>query len=339
MSMLFVDTCIFEKKGLNFDKENIIINALLDCYKNGKFKFYNLSVIDNEIKNHIKLRADKDLNTLKKFKWLKELIDYNDIEKKCYKDMEDYESFKKNIGAINCNVSEINPELVFKKYFSLEFPFENKKDKRSEFPDAFTSEYLNEIKTKNEQETIYFITDDEGLKKSLNPSIVVYKSIEEFLKELNGIDIKEYSFIKKLIIDNLSDISSNILARLNLKVSFMESEIIEPDGIILNNKFLFDVINVSGDEIYVSCVFSELTLTGEFSCLDYNNSYWPNDEDYYTYIQYIKANGIKYEDVELEFKIIKKDNDYLIEYNNIYNLDINFDILEENANESFSPYD
>lgn len=53
MSMLFVDTCIFEKKGLNFDKENIIINALLDCYKNGKFKFYNLSVIDNEIKNHI----------------------------------------------------------------------------------------------------------------------------------------------------------------------------------------------------------------------------------------------------------------------------------------------
>ena len=60
--MLFVDTCIFEKKGLNFDKENIIIDALLDCYKNGKFKFYNLSVIDNEIKNHIKLRDDKDLN-------------------------------------------------------------------------------------------------------------------------------------------------------------------------------------------------------------------------------------------------------------------------------------
>ena len=73
-----------------------------------------------------------------------------------YKELIDYENFKKNILAVNCSIEKINPEKAFNKYFKVELPFELKKEKKNGFPDAFISEYLNDL-SKKDNNKIYFI--------------------------------------------------------------------------------------------------------------------------------------------------------------------------------------
>ena len=100
-----------------------------------------------------------------KFEWIKNYVKEKDIDANCYKELIDYENFKKNIFAVDCSLEKVNPENVFKKYFKVELPFELKKEKKSEFPDAFISEYLNDLSRKDDDK-IYFISNDDGLVKS-----------------------------------------------------------------------------------------------------------------------------------------------------------------------------
>ena len=112
MNKLFVDTNAFESIGFNFDLKNPIIKALMRNAKSGEYIYYNLSVIDNEVTNHIKDRCLKEYSKVKKIKWLKSYLKDNDIKDNCFKDLTDYEKFKNNIAAISCNVSSINPEDI-----------------------------------------------------------------------------------------------------------------------------------------------------------------------------------------------------------------------------------
>lgn len=340
MKKLIIDTNIYDSKGLNFDINNIIVKVLVDCAKKNKFEYLNLSVIDNEILSHLKVRGEESEKSLKKsYKWITKYINESEIYNNCFKDLIDYEKFKNNIKAINCDFSKINPEIVLKKYFNMELPFEKKESKKHEFPDAFIAEYVNNLAKCNESDEVIFISRDNGLLKSLSTDITKYSTIEEFLKDLNGIDVNKYSFINDLITNNLTEICGNILSNLELDIKFIEEEEIEPTGVILDKMFDFDVIDVSENIISISCIFRELHLNGNFTCLDYDNSYWPNDEDYYTYMEYIKSDDIKYENVNIEFEIVKNDEEYLIKYNNKYTLDIDYNIVKENATEHFSAYE
>lgn len=336
MKKLFIDTNIYDSRGLNFDEKNIIIKILIDCAQKNKFVYLNLSVIDNEILAHLKKRgAESEKNLKKNHKWITKYINDVEIYNNCYKDLIDYEKFKESIKAINCNVSKIDSEVILKKYFDVELPFEKKEVKKNEFPDAFIAEYINDFVVNNKHDEVIFVSQDNGLMKSISEDVKKYSSIEEFLMDLNGVDVNKYSFINHIITDNLTNISSNILNNLELDIKFIDEEEIEPTGVFINNDFDFYVIDDSENTISVSCTFKELHLSGNFTCLDYDNSYWPNDEDYYTYIEYIKSEDIKYEDVNIEFDIVKDGEDFIIEYDGKYTLDIDFNIIKENATEHY----
>lgn len=90
-------------------------------------------------------------------------------------------------------------------------PFELKKEKKSEFPDAFISEYLNDLSGKDDDK-IYFISNDDGLVKALDKSIITFKNITSFFSEINSDDSKKIKqFAREVITAKLTEISSYIL--------------------------------------------------------------------------------------------------------------------------------
>lgn len=171
MNKLFIDTNAFDRIGLNFDEKNPIIYLLIKNVNDKMYEYHSLSVIDNEVISHIKEKCLDAYNKLNRFKWLKKYISEDELKTNCYKDLTDYNQFKEKISAIKCDVSKINPEDIFDKYFKVEYPFA-KGDKRKEFPDAFISTYVNNLKCPT-TEKIYFVSNDNTLKKSLNNNIVI----------------------------------------------------------------------------------------------------------------------------------------------------------------------
>lgn len=340
MDKLFIDTNVYESKGFNFDEKNISIKVLTDNIKNKKYEYCNLSVIDNEIKSHITKKGDISKRLLnKKCKWIKNYVEENIIYENCYKDLIDYENFKHKVSAIDCDVSLINPENILKKYFSMELPFEDNKNKRKEFPDAFIVEYLNDLVNNSLDYRIHFVSNDNGLKQALDKKIDKYTTIEEFLTAINGITPDNYSNIKQKIEENLSVISSEILTRLDVKCTFIEEENINIDSVILNRNFDIEILDEDENKIYVNCIFKEISLMGSFICLDYENSYWPNDGECYVYTQYLKANKIDIENFEMSLTIDKASNEYKLDYDNIYSVEINYEKMKGFACDSFSPLD
>ena len=338
MDKLFIDTNVFESKGFNFDKRNILIKVLTDNIKDKKYEYNSLSVIDNEIISHISENCYEEEHLLnKKYKWLKNIVNEKIIHDNCYKNLLDYEQFKKDCNSIQCDVSHINAESVFKKYFAIKLPFELKK--RKEFCDGFISEYLNLLVKKMNANKIYFISNDNGLKKSLNNSIKKYSTIEEFLKEVNGMDPEKYSFIKEIIRKNIINIGTKILEYLSVDCIGIEEEEIKIDEIKLSNEFEIELMDASNNEFYVNCTFKKISLVGNFTCLDYDNSYWPNDEMNYTYKEYLESSEIDYNNYEVSLKIKKLKDDYTIDYNNIYHVEINYEKMKKYASGRFSPYD
>ena len=340
MDKLFIDTNVYEAKGFNFDEKNILIKVLTNNIKNRKYEYCNLSVIDNEIKAHINKKGTESKRILhKKYKWIENHIEENIIYENCYKDLIDYENFKNVTSATNCDVSLINPEKVFKKYFSMELPFEDNKNKRKEFPDAFIAEYLNDLINNSLDYKIHFISNDNGLKQALDKKINKYTTIEEFLTTINGMDPDNYSNVIQIIEENLSMISSEILSRLDVKCTFIEEEEINIDAVILNNNFDVEILDEDENKIYVNCIFSEISLIGSFICLDHENSHWPNDEEYYVYTQYLKADKIDIENFEMSLTIDKNNGEYELGFDNIYTVEINYEKMKEFACDSFSPLD
>ena len=243
MNKLFIDTNIFESKGFNFDQRNILIKLLIENAKNKNYEYYNLSVIDKEIISHITDRCSSRKRELfRRFKWIKNYVKEKDIDANCYKELIDYENFKKNIFAVDCSLEKINPEKVFNKYFKVELPFELKEEKKNGFPDAFISEYLNDLSKKDDNK-IYFISNDNGLVQSLDKSIIIFKNITSFFSEINSGDLEKVKqFAREIITAKLTEISSHVLGLGEFNTVGLEDEEINPESIRLSDDFNLEIL-------------------------------------------------------------------------------------------------
>ena len=266
MDKIFIDTNIFQKNGFNFDKKNPIIGLLMKNIKEKKYEYCNLSVIDNEIISHINQRIDENKKYLKKLKWVEKNLDKKIINENINKIMLDYDEFKKNVCAKNCDVSKINPEVIFHKYFNIIYPFETKK--KDEFPDAFIAEFINNLNVEN-KENVYVITNDKGFAKSLNENIIVFNSIELFLEKFNNVDSKEYQKICKFILKNKKNLEKEIFNRIAIDYSDLIEPIVDLHNINFNEIIDIKVIEKNTNEYYINCICDELILDGNFCCNDY----------------------------------------------------------------------
>ena len=326
MNKLFIDTNVFYKMGYNFDDKNPIIYMLLKNAKEKIFRYYNLSIIDNEIIEDLKERGNKNFKKIKSLKWIREYIDEETIKKNCCKDLIDYTNFKTKIKAINCTVDNINPEVILKKYFNIMYPFE--KEKRKEFPDAFIAEYINSLQL-NDKEKIYFISEDKGLISALKKHIIIYNSLEKFLSDLNKISPCKFKKIDEFIKDNFDIIENGIMEKANIMATDLENEDIDIETISVNGISNIDVIDNNNGLYYINCMTDYISLNGQFSCLDYNNSYMPNDCDFYALEEYLSTNRIDIENYEFYITLKEENDNFKIIFPDQYNISIDYNLMQE----------
>ncbi len=292
---IFIDTNVFEKKGFNFDARNQIIGQYQILTKNKNFENVCVSVVDNEIKQHINKKIDENKKGIKKHcKWLYNCLDEAIIDENINKDLLDYEKFKQECETINIDLKNINPELVMEKYFKIQYPFELTKP--NEFKDAFFLEAVYKYAKEHELYTSFIvITNDNGIKNAVeeqgNKKIITLDSIEQLIDTM----IKYPQAEKTKVFDYISsyDFAEQIEEMIKINISDIEEEQIDIDSYECSGIFFPKIIKASKDKIIIVCDMN-INLIGKFSCLDYNNSYYSNEESEYLYKQYIERDFLGY---------------------------------------------
>lgn len=285
--VVFIDTNIFEEIGFNFDKRNEVIKQYIDLCKENKIKNVIVSVIDKEIKKHINIRIEESKRIIKKnCKWIYNLAEKKDIEDSLNKNLLDYEEFKKETNSEMIGINNINPEIVMDKYFNMQYPFEAKKP--YEFKDAFFLEAIFEYISKHsEVEGALIVTKDTGIINAVETKgikrINYCSKIDEVIDTIINLSEED----KSEILEYLKAYSFNdeIANKIKINIGCVEEEKIDIDDYECSNILSLNVIKIVKNKITVSCNML-INLLGDFSCLDYDNSYYSNEEHEYIYKEY-----------------------------------------------------
>lgn len=293
MIAVFIDTNIFEKLGFNFDARNQILLNYKQIIKTKKVENVIISVIDEEIKSHINKLIDEDKQKIKKHcKWIYSNLDDNTINQNITKRLKDYALFKEKTNSKQIDLKNINPEIVLKKYFKVELPFEKSKPK--EFKDAFFLEAVYKYAETNVEYSGYIIvSNDNGIRKSIevcdNHKIKCANSIQELVDMIINYNAQMKTQLKDYLCKYNFD--SQLNKKYSVSSSGIEEEEIDIENVETNGVFGLDVINVLPNKITVVCDLG-VCLIGNFSCLDYDNSYYSSEENDYIYKEYKKRKWI-----------------------------------------------
>lgn len=190
MDHIILDTNIFIKENFLHGRK---INSLLSLSRIGKIKIYITEIVYQECKsnfekcvqksivNHNKFKKEQENWVLKNDKSFDVLFDKLDSEKIIFDFNVTFEQLINDGIIIIIPYKSLNIEIVFSKYFRNELPF-GKADKKSEFPDAFSIELIEEFsKTIDERPTL-FSTDNDFLKIKTT-SFHVRKDYDKYLEE------------------------------------------------------------------------------------------------------------------------------------------------------------
>ncbi len=292
---IFIDTNVFEKIGFNFDDRNKLLSQYKKLVKTKKYENVSVSVIDNEIKQHINNRIEVDLANIKKHcKWIYDLVDLKILESKINKNLIEYEKFKKETNTIEIGIEKINPEIVMNKHFKLEYPFEL--GKKNEFKDAFFLEAVFNYADNHETYLSFIIiSNDDGIKKAIdyqkNKKIVYFDSIQDFIDSLVN-----YSKISKELLQKFLkeyDFTEQLREMANVNIMDIEEEEIEIEDYECMNIYTPKIIKKTKNTLTVVCDMY-IDLIGKFKCLDYENSYYSSEENEYFYKQYKERSFLGY---------------------------------------------
>ena len=269
-----------------------------------------ISVIDNEIKQHINKRIEESKMCLKKYcKWIYNILDDSKINENLNKDLIDYEKFKLDCKTINIDLKNINPEIIMKKYFEVQYPFEISKP--DEFKDAFFLEVIYQYAKNHDSYTSFaVITNDKGIKKAIdkqpNKKIIYFDSIEALIDTLIKYPEKDktdvYNFIQKY------DFSNQIEKMIKIDILDLEEENIDINNYECSAIYFPKIIKTTKERILLVCDML-IWLNGDFSCLDYDNSYYSIEEGDYLYKQYIEKEYLGFI-CQTDVEVTKKNGKY-----------------------------
>lgn len=307
MLTVFIDTNIYEEENYNFDERNEVFKSFIELVRKKEIKNVIISVIDNEIKEHLKERMEENERGIKKYcKWVKDLLEEEVINQNLKKELIDYEKFKENSLTEIVTLENINPEIVLNKHFKKEVPFT--KSKPNEFKDAFFVQGILKYVEDNNIGRFVIISKDKDVIKSfetLNKDcFIVLKSIKELLDLVANYGQERKEKIIKYI--NSYDLKGLIEEKYSVNYFDIEEENIEIENIDITGIYGIDIMQSKDESVLVACDIG-IALKGKFSCLDYENSYYSSEEGEYLYKQYIERDELMYVcDVIME---IKKHND------------------------------
>jgi hypothetical protein len=182
----------------NFDFDRTAFKELIARVQDDRVRVFLTSITVGEVKRRIQLQVKEAANRFHAVrKQLRVLANSNVPEIKARSErfnpgtvsdelIKQFDQFLKSSNATIINCSQVNPEVVFEKYFALKLPFEEKEDKRHEFPDSFAIEALNDF-CKTHSRTICVITGDKGFRAACEQyGMTVLETVEEFLDKENS---------------------------------------------------------------------------------------------------------------------------------------------------------
>lgn len=210
------DTNIYDSTKYNFD------HIFFKTFKNLKSDHYpNLEVyvepiIYNEVLVHLREKANeiykkleilnKEISNLELFNGFKKELENNDLENEIYKELkEKFDDFIKFFSDKEIDTTfEYDITEILKDYFNGKLPFEDKKSKKSEFPDALIIQKLYNKFYKNNE--LIIVSNDKGFTDTVREKIKeakVFKNYSESADYLNRQQV-EYNVAHKRV-ENLID--------------------------------------------------------------------------------------------------------------------------------------
>ncbi|MGV3696321.1 PIN domain-containing protein [Flavobacterium sp.] len=220
MDHIFLDTSIFINENFLQGKK---INSLLSLSEKGKIELYITEITYNELKsnfkkflsiaftNHNRFKKDKENRILQNDSGLQNLFVKIDTEKINNDFILKLDNLIRDSTIKIIPYKSLDIRVVFDKYFEPEPPF-GKGDKKSEFPDAFTLELIEDFCKDNKIIGIVFSSDNDLLFSKF-PHLDIRKNYSDYLE----IKYTEMALVKKKIAEEIF-----LLNKVNIERSFVE---------------------------------------------------------------------------------------------------------------------
>lgn len=239
---LFIDTQYFVSKAFNFS--SLELQALLNLAKANQIAIYMVDITKSEISqkiNDFAVTAYKKIDTsdlliLKNIPLYRKFLKTYDLSRfQCYMHAE-FERFLKDANIQTISVDIVQVSRVFRKYFSQSPPFNSTraKDRRHEFPDAFTLEAILAWSEK-EKKKCYLLSGDSDWENFCRANSSLFGDYV-FLHPLTDLNV----FMNSIIENDTALQEKRSFAE---RVIQINSEVIKKSliGELRETQFLFDV--------------------------------------------------------------------------------------------------
>lgn len=199
---VFIDTQVYINESYNFNEKgnlNYFCKQILD----GKVIHLTSEIVVREVEKHIRKDVSEVLSSFNKvvddrrFAVFREK-GYRQLQKINESEMEAeavsiFHTYLSDTKVFMLNSGTIDLESVISDYFEVKTPFGIKKDKKSEFPDAFNISMLRKYAMHNRP--VVIVSGDGDF--SQEEDIVCFKTLSELLDAINSQDkitqeVKEY---------------------------------------------------------------------------------------------------------------------------------------------------
>lgn len=358
---VFLDTNVFINSKYDFNRYSLL-NLKKYC-DNGIVTLFTNDIVIREVKKHINsdvtLLAQQAKNAIKNYAELENALTVPVSEN--IKSLllnapanliNNFDKFIENAVILSNEYTSVID--LFNDYFDLNAPFESKKDKKSEFPDAAIIMSIKHYISSVENITLHVVTDDKGWHNAFKEisNIIMHKNIKSFLtfvskeqeiyKNLVSFVDEEIEKLESKTIEHLCDYDWNFAVE-SIDIC-VECDDIEEVNVKDINLVMDGIEYIDSTEEYAIATVSGVgKVEIEFSYIDHSDETY-NKEDHVWYnTKY--GRGIVEVDLPIHLSLTiyfsDKDSDIGdIEFNKIveHDIDIIDYKLKENIDYMCEPY-
>ncbi len=298
-----MDTEIFKSKNFNF--KNYLFQRLINATADNLITVYITDIVKHEVESKIKENLFEELKEKRYEKITKDLkilrniddfdnvfnIDFDIVYKKL---LESFSAFLIDVKAVVLPSDKVLMGEVFRRYFTGELPFSNKK--KSEFPDAVSLLALEDwFKEKNQSITV--LSNDNDL-KNFCQKIDFFDhehSLESFFNTIAKDKIYIHEFLVHVYDALQEEICFDIVDCVNDSVFTLDSDggnvnfaqvnevSIEEDPYIID--YEYDEIN-QNQGVATIAFTAMFLINANVSVVDYNSSPYDKEEHKFLFLNY-----------------------------------------------------
>ena len=215
------------------------------------------------------------------------------------KGIELFDKFLSDTNAEILNTDLIKIEKIIDDYFELRPPFENKAEKKNEFPDAFI---VSQIRNKfDSYDYVAVISNDNGFKKAFEEANnyhfycdlrELYNAINKeeeatYQETLDVVEKLQYSIIRKIVwnIENCDDIDVRGMSydKDGVFEGFDYTDVEIHD--IADASFNIHTVDELTDEISKLTLVFNANISVDCTYEDYDNAMWDSEEGEYIFVE------------------------------------------------------